>query len=235
MSAERPYQSPLREAQASLTRERIVMAAREYLEHNKIDGLSLRQIASLCGVSPPTVYAHFPTMEHLLSTFFLWLKPRVGFDKPLPPLVELPLMPQRVFPLYEQHGALLRNLMNQPSWDRQRFADRDNRLNGWIASIGSEFPKLTPVQMRHGALAIASFWTPTHWRWLMDVCRFTPGEAQRVASFGIRALIQALKTDVAGLDEPPAPQPKKGTHVSRKTPAHLNSGPQPRSRRRRVG
>ncbi len=140
MPADRPYQSPLREAQANMTRERIVMAAREYLEHNSINDLSLRQIASLSGVSPPTVYAHFPTMDDLLGTFFLWLKPRVGFDKPLPSLEELPLMPERVFPLYEQHGVLLRNLMNQPSWDRQRFADRDNRLDRWIASIGGELP-----------------------------------------------------------------------------------------------
>jgi hypothetical protein len=234
MPADRPYQSPLREAQANMTRERIVMAAREYLEHNSINDLSLRQIASLSGVSPPTVYAHFPTMDDLLGTFFLWLKPRVGFDKPLPSLEELPLMPERVFPRYEQHGVLLRNLMNQPSWDRQRFADRDNRLDRWIASIGGELPGLTPAQLRRGALAIASFWTPTHWRWLMDVCRFTAKEAQNVASFGIRALIQALKTDVAGLDGP-APQQKKGNHVSRKNPAHLHSGPQSRPRRRGIG
>lgn len=205
MSAERPYQSPLREAQAAMTRERILMAAKDYLEKESIESLSLRRIAALSSVSPPTVYAHFATMDDLVAAFFLWLKPRLGLDKPLPPLAELPSMPQRLFPLYDQYGALLRNLMNQPSWDRQRYADRDNRLGAWVAGIGAAFPDLTPTQLRRGALAIASYWSPTYWRWLMDTCRFAPEEAQAVASWGIRALIEALKSDPSGLDGAPVP------------------------------
>lgn len=203
MAAERSYQSPLREAQAAMTRERILMAAKDYLEKESIESLSLRKIASLSGVSPPTVYAHFATMDDLVAAFFQWLKPRLGLDKPLPSLAELPTMPQRLFPLYDQYGALLRNLMNQPSWDRQRYADRDNRLGGWIAGIGVAFPDLTPTQLRRGALAIASFWSPTYWLWLMDTCRFAPEEAQAVASWGVRALIEALKADPSGLDRLP--------------------------------
>lgn len=180
------------------------MAAKDYLEKENIESLTLRKIASLSAVSPPTVYAHFATMDDLVAAFFLWLKPRLGLDRPLPPLAELPSMPERLFPLYDQYGALLRNLMNQPSWDRQRYADRDNRLGAWVAGIGSGFPNLTPTQLRRGALAIASFWSPTYWRWLMDTCRFTPEEAQAVASWGIQALIGALKADASGLDRLPA-------------------------------
>ncbi|HEY8125837.1 MAG TPA: helix-turn-helix domain-containing protein [Methylocystis sp.] len=193
------------------------MAAKAYLEKENIESLTLRQIASLSAVSPPTVYAHFATMDDLVAAFFLWLKPRLGLDRPLPPLAELPSMPERLFPLYDQYGALLRNLMNQPSWDRQRYADRDNRLSAWVAGIGGGIPNLTPTQLRRGALAIASFWSPTYWRWLMDTCRFTPEEAQAVASWGIQALIGALKADASGLDRLPAapvaseaPQAKDG-------------------------
>jgi hypothetical protein len=53
-------------------------------------------------------------------------------------------------------------------------------------------------------LAIARL-EPDHWRWLMDTCRFTPAEAQAVASWGIGALIGALKTDPSGLDRLPVP------------------------------
>jgi AcrR family transcriptional regulator len=205
-SGERTYQSPLRDAQAGMTRERILMAAKDYLERERIESLSLRRVAALSEVSPPTVYAHFPSMDHLVAAFFYWLKPRLDLDKPLPPLAQLPSMPERLFPLYERHGQLLRNLMNQPAWDRQREADRGNRHGGWIEAIGRDLPHLTPVQLRRGALAIASFWTPTHWRWLMDTCRFSPVEAQRVASWGIGALIHALKNDPDGLRLPAAPR-----------------------------
>lgn len=202
MAGKSTYQSPLREAQAALTRERILMAAKAYLEAHDIETLTLRRAAELSGVSPPTVYAHFPTMDDLVGAFFHWLKPRLGLDKPQPPLADLPSMPARLFPLYDLHGALLRNLMNRPSWDRQRHADRGRRHGAWITELAPAFPELSSVQLRRGALVIASFWTPTHWRWLMDTCCFTSEEAQNVASWSIRAVISALQTDPDGLDGP---------------------------------
>ena len=57
MPTVRPYQSPLREAQSALTRERIFTAAKDYLETHDIESLTLRRVAELSGVSPPTVYA----------------------------------------------------------------------------------------------------------------------------------------------------------------------------------
>ena len=144
-------------------------------------------------------------MDDLVAAFFHWLKPRLSLDRPLPPLAELPSMPARLFPLYDQHGALLRNLMNRPSWDRQRHADRGRRHGAWIDQLAPELPGLTADQLRRGALVIASFWTPTHWRWLMDTCRFAPAEAQGVAAWSIRAVITALKTDPADLDGLPGP------------------------------
>lgn len=200
MPTARAYRSPLREAQAALTRERIFLAAKDYLETHDIENLTLRQVAELSGVSPPTVYAHFPTMDALVAAFFQWVKPRVGLDRPPPPLAELPAFARELFPLYAAHGALLRNLMNRPSWDRQRISDRTVRHGAWIAAIGAELPKLTQAQRRRGAMAIAAFWTPTLWRWLIDTCGFTPEEAQEVAAWAIRALVEALKRDHARVD-----------------------------------
>lgn len=201
----RSYQSPLREAQSAITRERILMAAKDYLEKNDIESLTLRQIAELSCVSPPTVYAHFPTMDDLIAAFFQWLKPRMGLGQPLPPLNELSTLPDLLFPRYDEFGALLRNLMNKPSWDRQRLADRDQRHGAWLDAIGAELPHLTPEQRRRGGLIVAAFWTPTLWRWLMDTCGFTPEETRTVAGWAIRVLIEALKNDPAGLDETAKP------------------------------
>ena len=206
----RTYQSPLREAQAALTRERILMAAKNYLERYDIETLTLRRLADLAGVSPPTVYAHFATVDDLVAAFFQWLKPRLGLQKPLPSLGELGELPKDLFPAYETYGALLRNLMNKPSWDRQRIADRGERHGRWIAGIGDALPHLTAEQRRRGALAVSAFWTPTVWRWLIDTCGFEPKEAEQVASWAISALVDALKGDVSGLaDTPPDKKPKR--------------------------
>jgi AcrR family transcriptional regulator len=213
----RTYQSPLREAQAALTRERILMAAKNYLERNDIETLSLRHLAELAGVSPPTVYAHFATVDDLVAAFFKWLGPPLGLLKPLPSLDDFAELPKVLFPNYQAYGALLRNLMNRPSWDRQRGADSGQRHGRWIAAVGEALPDLAPEQRRRGAMVVSAFWTPTVWRWLMDTCGFTPKEAEQVASWTIDALVDALKRDASGLaDAPKANPPAKASPKERK-------------------
>ncbi len=199
LAAPRTYQSPLREAQAALTRERILMAAKDYLEHHDIETLTLRHLAELAGVSAPTVYAHFATVDDLVAAFFQWLGPRLGLQQPLPPLDGFGELPRMLFPNYEAYGALLRGLMNKPSWDRQRVASAEQRHGRWIAAVGQVLPDLTPEQRRRGAMVISAFWTPTVWRWLMDTCGFTPKEAEQVASWAIDTLVEGLKRDASGL------------------------------------
>ena len=202
-AAPRSYESPLRQAQAALTRERILMAAKDFLEREDIEKLTLRHLAELAGVSPPTVYAHFATVDDLVAAFFAWLKPRLGLDKPLPPLDRLGEVPGTLFPAFEAYGAMLRNLMNKPSWDRQRMADRRARHGGWISEIGESLPDLTPEQRRRGALVMAAFWSPTVWRWMMDTCGFQPKEAEQVAAWAIDVLAEALRRDASGLADKP--------------------------------
>jgi AcrR family transcriptional regulator len=203
----RAYRSPLREAQAAQTRERIFMAAMAYLEAHDVETLTLRQVAQLAGVSPPTVYAHFPTLDDLVTAFFLWMKTRVALDQPLPPLADLATVPAILFPRYERHAQLLFNLMNKPSWDRARLADRTQRHGGLLSDLRAAQPDLSEDQLRLGARAILAFWTPTLWRWLRETCGFTPEETERVASWAIDALVEALARDPSGLDTPQSAPP----------------------------
>jgi AcrR family transcriptional regulator len=189
----------LREAQAALTRERILMAAKAYLEKHDIETLTLRHLAELAGVSPPTVYANFATVDDLVAAFFQWLKPRLGLQKRLPSTNELRDLPKELFPAYEAYGALLRTLLNSPAFDRARVADTGERHGRWIAGIGKAMPHLTPEQRRRGGLVVSAFWTPTVWRWLVDTCGFSPKEAEQVASWAIDALVNALNRDPSGL------------------------------------
>ena len=186
------------------------MAARTYLEKHEIETLTLRHLAELAGVSAPTVYAHFATVDDLVAAFFQWLKPRLGLQKQLPSTDALRDLPKELFPAYETYGALLRTLLNSPAFDRERAADRGERHGRWIAGIGEAMPHLTPEQRRRGGLAVSAFWTPTVWRWLVDTCRFTPKEAEQVASWAIDALVKALKADASGLAGVPKDKERKG-------------------------
>jgi AcrR family transcriptional regulator len=201
----RVYHSPLRQEQAAQTRERIFMAAMDYLETHDIETLTLRQVAQLAGVSPPTVYAHFPTMDDLVTAFFHWMKEGLGLDQPLPPLAELPEVPARRFPLYERHARLLCNLMNRPSWDRARLGDRTQRHNVWLDRLRAEIPGASEAQLRLGGRALFAFWSPTLWRWMKETGGLSPEDCERVARWAIAALAEALKRDPAALDAPSPP------------------------------
>jgi AcrR family transcriptional regulator len=211
----RAYRSPLRQEQAAQTRERIFAAAMAYLETHDIESLTLRQVAQLAGVSPPTVYAHFPTMDDLILAFFHWMKEGLGLDQPLPSLAELPSVPARRFPLYERHARLLFNLMNRPSWDRARTNDSAQRHGVWLDGLRAEIPEASEAGLRLGGRAIFAFWSPTLWRWMKETCGFTPEECERVARWAVTTLAEALKRDPAALDAPSPPSPSPSSSDER--------------------
>jgi AcrR family transcriptional regulator len=192
-TSSRPYRSPLREAQAAETREKIMQAARDYLEAKNIRELTLRRIADLASVSAPTVYAHFPTLDDLVVEFYLWVWPRLGLDVALPALTELETVPDRVFQIYDRHACLLRNLLSRPSWERMREAGWSVHHAAWVEAIGKDLPWQEPNQVRGAMMAVSTLWAPTTWDWLIGSCGFSPDEARRAARWAIRALIDAMQ------------------------------------------
>jgi AcrR family transcriptional regulator len=204
----RGYRSPLRDAQSAQTRERILAAAKEFLESGDLEDLTLRRLAELAEVSAPTVYAHFPTMDDLERAFFEWLRPHLGTDAALPPLAEISAMPQHMFQRYARHGRLLRNLMNTPAWDRLRRDDWRNKQDSWSAVVRSAHPHLMPAELARAAIALAAFSTPNMWRWLIDITGCSQAEAERIATWATAALADAIGSE--------APSPARATSPRRK-------------------
>lgn len=211
----RAYRSTLRDAQSAQTRERILTAAKEFLETDDLANLTLRRIAELADVSAPTVYAHFPTMDDLNRAFFVWLKPQIGTDLALPPLADFASIPAEMFPRYARHGRLLRNLMSTPAWDELRADDWKAKQSNWAAPIKAALPALTTQQADRAAIALAAFSTPGVWRWLIDITGCSETEAEKIAAWATGALAQSLERDARGLsDAPSSDKPtsrKKGT------------------------
>jgi AcrR family transcriptional regulator len=198
--APRAYRSSLRDAQAAQTRERILAAAKEFLEANDLADLTLRRVAELADVSAPTVYAHFPTMEALHQAFFFWLKPYIGTDNlAAPSLSDFVALPHRMFSHYQRQGRLLRNLLNTPAWDRLRADDWQEKEEVWTAPIAAALPGLTPAQTRRAAIALSAFSTGNVWRWLIDITGCSEAEAEQIAEWATAALVSALERDASGL------------------------------------
>lgn len=207
--APRTYHSSLRDAQAAQTRERLFLAAKEFLETEDLEKLTLRKLAELADVSAPTVYSHFPTMDALHQAFFFWLKPHIGTDLGVPGFADLASVPHRLFPYYARQGRLLRNLMNTPAWDRLRAADWQTKLDGWVRAIGGTLPALSAAQTKHAAIAIHAFSTPNMWRWLVDITGCSQPEAVEIAAWATGALMSALERDASGLASADSGTPRK--------------------------
>jgi len=205
----RSYRSSLRDAQAAQTRERIFQAAKEFLETDDLENLTLRKVAELADVSAPTVYAHFPTMDDLAQAFFFWLKPHIGTDAALPPLAEFASVPKKAYAAYARRGRLLRNLMNTPAWDRLRADDWRAKQDGWATAISEAMPALTRKQTDRAAIALAAFATPSVWRWLVDITGCSEAEAEHIAGWAMEALVTSLQRDPSGLDAS-HPKTRKG-------------------------
>lgn len=208
----RPYRSSLRDAQSAQTRERLLLAAKEFLETDDLENLTLRRLAELADVSAPTVYAHFPTMDDLSRAFFLWLKPHIGTDASLPPLSGFATIPAQMFARYARQGRLLRNLMNMRSWDKLRADDWKLKEEGWATAIRTALPQLSPQQTDRAAIALAAFSTPNSWRWLIDIAGCSQSEAEKIASWAMGALAASLERDPSGLDDS---EPNRSSNTTR--------------------
>jgi AcrR family transcriptional regulator len=207
--ASRAYHSSLRDAQAAQTRERLFLAAKEFLETEDLEKLTLRKLAELADVSAPTVYAHFPTMDALHQAFFFWLKPHIGTDLGVPPLADFAGVPAEMFPRFARQARLLRNLMSTPVWDGLRADDWLAKQDSWAAPIRAALPKLGAAEAGRAAIALAAFSTPNMWRWLIEITGCSQREAEQIAAWATGALVSALERDASGLANAASETPRK--------------------------
>ena len=202
----RQYRSSIRDDHTAQTRERIIAASLSYLRTHEPDTLTLPGLGKLAGVSAPTVYAHFPTVDDLYLGIYKSMESRLGLGLDQYPqhIEELTKLPKIKFPAYGRNARALRALLLSPAYHRVRQGNRRDRMQRWVTSMEAEMPNLTPPQARLGAAAANAFWVPGMWHWLTANCGLTAEEAIRVATWATASLIDALKADAAGLDGGPA-------------------------------
>jgi AcrR family transcriptional regulator len=195
----RAYRSSLRDAQAAQTRARILETARELLEREGPEGLSLPRVAAAAGVSAPTVYRYFPTVPDLLAAFLEWLRPRVGMtvERLLGSPEQALRNPEENFPRFEEHGALLRALNDSPAFNRVRHPSIRNRAGRAAALFSPLAPGWRQRDLAAAVGAIYALGTPETWRWLRDTWGLDPEEARRSALWGMSVLGAALRAGPA--------------------------------------
>lgn len=169
--------------------------ARNMLVEGGLEALTLPKLAQAAGVSVPTVYRHFPTLDDLYRAFIEWLRPLLGLNmerllaKPAADLAELPL---ENFPRYEQHKAVLRPLMESSEFNRVRVASVRDRARKAREQLGDLHGDFSEAELESLLGAVWVLGSPQTWRWLRDTWGSENDEAAKTASWGMRTLLDAL-------------------------------------------
>ena len=183
----------LRDEQAARTRDRLLKAAARFFDAHPSSEMTLPKLARLAGVTPPTAYANFGTVQHLMEALYEWILPRLGTRSPLPPPDRLHELPRERFPRFAAHAGLLRSTWTSGSWSRHRKDTRSEYIQRALDNLRPVAPDLGERELLTALSPIIAFSYPPMWQWMRDVMGLTEEEAEDAAVWATRSLVAALR------------------------------------------
>lgn len=174
-TSQRSYKSGLRQAQAGLTRERILHAAGEIVAGaGGPAALTFKRVAERAGMTEMTVYRHFPNRDALLRAVWERINAQMG------PGIG---MPQSAGELRGQHRALFEGFdrvaptivasVTTPQGREMRASLNTERHAAFDRIVGEVAPALPPSERRRAAALLqllhsAYAWDSLREQWGMD-------------------------------------------------------------------
>jgi hypothetical protein len=102
-------------------------------------------------------------------------------------------VPRANYAAYEKDGALLRAVMQSPSFDRARLASPTDRAAMAMAAWAARRRGIDDATLRERLGPLYLLLTPAAWRWLRDTWGLDAASAARAASWAIGALCEAVE------------------------------------------
>lgn len=189
----RTYHSPLREARARETRERILAAVAAWLQRGATEPFTLDAIAEEAGVERRTVFRHFATREALLAAFWTWINARLT-SRPLPAsLAELVEAPRTTFAHFDRQEGLVRASLHTPAGRSMRLATLPERRAAFRAAL-REVTRGTSATERRRLEAVAhALYSAATWETMRDYAGVTGAQAGDAASWALQVLVDAVR------------------------------------------
>jgi AcrR family transcriptional regulator len=194
--AARSYESPLRAEQAEQTRMRIVQAyGDEIIALEEGGELTVRQIAARAGVSIPTLYRNFASLEELADAFWTWFEPQISSYASVEGPDDLPALAARMFERFAALGPVIRAMGLTVSGRqlRDRTVVKRNQL---FQRTLAPLTKRLPERDAHAVIGVCKVLTSAHvWSLLQKDWGLDGAEAGRAVAWALRVLIQTLRKD----------------------------------------
>lgn len=191
----RQYASPLRAEQADQTRSRILAAFAEQVVDSGLRDFSIERVARRAGVSPRTVYHHFPRRDDLLDAINSWIDTRFSAEAITAPVKgeEFARRLERLFQRFDENETLVRAQLVTQLGQTLRERGRSRRRPIIEEIVREAVPRLNPDDVRRAAAVIHYLASSEAWRALKDEWGLEGREAGEAVAWAVRALLKELR------------------------------------------
>lgn len=189
----RPYISPLREALALDTRERILETVAGFMRSGAPEPLTIDAIARRAGIERRTVFRHFSSRDALLAAFWVWINERYFTDSLPSTLDELTTAPRRVFEQFDAEEGIVRGSLHSEAGRAMRLgavAARRLAFRKAVRELGSESD---PVAARHFEVISHALFSAAAWETMRDYADVDGREAGDAVSWALSVLAGAAR------------------------------------------
>ena len=191
--ARRAYVSPVREARARETRERILEGVAAWMQLGAEGEFTLEAVAEEAGIERRTVFRHFATKEALLAAFWEWINHRIT-PRTLPgSLAELVAAPRETFARFDDEEGVIRASLHTPAGRAMRMAAVPARREAFRDALREATRGATAADRRRLEAVVHALYSASAWEAMRDYAGVSGSQAGDAASWALAILVDTVK------------------------------------------
>lgn len=189
----RTYSSPLREARATETRERILAAVAAWLQDDAHGAFTFDDIAERAGVERRTVFRHFESREAMLEAFWAWINARVSPQALPTSLAELVDGPRLTFPKFDEEEGVIKGSLHTREGRAMRLGVVDRRREAFQLALREATRGASAADKRRLEAVAHALYSAAAWETMREYAGVDGKQAGDAASWALAVLCNAVR------------------------------------------
>lgn len=199
----------LKDRQLALTRELILDAAIDLLEHGAVQELTMRSVSRRANLAERTIFRHFASRDDLLDALAAEVSTRLELPALPASAGELPAVPRALYRAFEARANLTRAALHSELFDRIRQTTASARWRAVQALVDAHAPHRSERDRRLAAANIRFLLAATSWHYYRFYFGFSLTDSIAAAELLIRQTVDGLeRAPPAGATPSSRPRPR---------------------------
>lgn len=177
-----------------LTRQVILDAALDTLEHATVGELTVRAVAKHANISERTVFRYFASREDFLDAVADAVRDAMALPEPPRTVQELRAAPRRLYRAFENKQALVRAALHSELFHRMREKQAKTRWLAIRSVLDEAAPKSSDPERRIAAANIRYFLAASTWHYYRFYFGFSLKDTVACAEAAIGQALDSLTT-----------------------------------------